>query len=167
MTDITSTQANSPATAAPKAVRSDSDRPSAPRSRQRSTGGARLKLQVFGEIQGCHMYWCNDDDNAIEQLLSEGFRFVEPSEVQMAAWIVQDADVANRVSRYVGKKADGSAMRAFLLACSNDIWDELQAAGQDQANQWDGAILAGAVGNVDGRYKPKGAETALSRHNQR
>lgn len=148
-------------------IRRDSDRPSAPRQRRANLGGARLKLQVHGSIPGFHLYWCNDEDSAIEQLLSEGFTFVEPKEVQMESFIVQDQDVANRVSKYVGSKKDGSPLRAFLLKCPDEIWEDIQAAGQEQADAWDSAILAGKVGDVDNRYKPKGLETRLNRHNER
>ena len=151
---------NSPRPAA--VVRSEADRKPAQRTRPSSTGGMRLKLQVFGEIPGYKLYWENDEDAAIEQLLHEGFEFVTPEEVQMASWIVQDADIANKVSKYVGKRADGSPLRAYLLKCPEDMWNERQAMGQEQANTWDDAIRAGTVGSVDSRYKPKGADISLN-----
>lgn len=141
--------------------RREADRKSAVRSRMASTGGMRLKLQVFGEIPGYHLFWENDEDAAIEQRLFEGFEFVEPSEVKMQAWTVPDSDIAGKVSKYVGKKADGSPLRAFLLKLADDLWDERQASSQEQANVWDDAIRAGTVGGVDSRYKPKGAETSV------
>lgn len=147
-------------------IRKEADRKSAPRTRPGNLGGPRLKLQVFGEIEGWHLYWCNDDDNAVEELLFDGFEFVAPDEVNMVSRIVQDADVEGKVSKYVGKKADGSPMRAFLLKCREDIWQERQEQGQQQANAWDSAILAGTVGGVDSRYQPKGAQTSLSKYNQ-
>lgn len=150
-----------------KVIRSESDRTEAPRQRRANLGGARLKLQVHGEIKGMHLYWCNDEDSAVEQLLADGFAFVAPKEVQMESFIVQDQDVANRVSKYVGSKKDGSPLRAFLLKCPEDLWEDIQAAGQQQADAWDSAILAGTVGGVDSRYKPKGHETRLNRHNER
>lgn len=148
-------------------IRKEADRKQAMRERMNSTGGAQLKLAVFGTIEGYHLYWCNDDNNAVEELLFDGiFEFVAPDEVNMASRIVQDADVTGKVSKYVGKKADGSPLRAYLLKCRDDLWDARQAIGQEQANAWDSAILAGTVGGVDSRYNPKGAVTALSRHNQ-
>ncbi len=148
----------------PKVVRRDSDRSAAPRSRRQShLGGARLKLAVHGEIPGYKMYWCNDDGNELAELLSEGFEFVKPEEVSVNRGVVQDSDVDSRVSKYVGTKQNGDPMRAFLLKCTQDIWDELQAISQDQANEWDSAIRAGVVGDVDNRYNPKGFETRIGR----
>jgi hypothetical protein len=141
--------------------RREADRKAAVRSRMASTGGMRLKLQVFGEIPSYHLFWENDEDAAIEQRLFEGFEFVETSEVKMQAWTVPDSDIAGKVSKYVGKKADGSPLRAFLLKCADDLWDERQASSQEQANVWDEAIRSGTVGGVDSRYKPKGAETSV------
>lgn len=158
MNDATKTAA-----LAAQVIRKEADRKSAPRARTNNLGGARLKLQVYGEIEGYHLYWANDDSNEIEELLDDGFEFVAPGEVNMASRIVQDADVTGKVSKYVGKSADGAPMRAFLLKCREDIWQERQQAGQEQANAWDGAILAGTVGAVDNRYQPQGAQTRLSR----
>lgn len=149
-------------TAAPaRNPRRESDRKTQIRERMAQTGGARLKLAVFGEIPGFKLYWENDEDNAMEQRLYEGFEYVEPSEVRMEAAIVADKDVTNRVSKYVGKKADGSPLRAYLMKLDEDLWNERQALSQEQANTWDSAIRAGTVGSVDNRYKPKGAETEI------
>ena len=141
---------------AAQAVRRESDRTEAPRERPKNFGGPRLKLGVIGEIPGFHLYWENDDEGAIEQLLYEGFEFVEPAEVRMQSHIVADKDVANRVSRYVGKKADGSPLRAYLMKCSDEIWAEREADRYERANQWDSAIKQGKVQPDSGRYLPKG-----------
>jgi hypothetical protein len=151
---------------AAQVIRKEADRKSAPRTRPNTLGGMRLKLAVYGEIDGFHLYWANDEDNEIEELLYDGFEFVAAAEVHMESRIVQDADVTSKVSRFVGTKADGSPLRAYLMKCREDIWQDRQSAGQEQANAWDSAILAGSVGAVDGRYQPKGLETKLSRHNQ-
>lgn len=152
----------------PPAVRRESDRDEAPRTRRQSNlGGARLKLAVHGEIPGHKLYWCNDDNNELELHLEDGFSFVQQNEVGLNRGVVQDKDVDNRVSKYVGTKANGDPMRAYLLKCPQDIWDDLQAASQEQANQWDSAILAGVVGNVDSSYKPAGHETRINRVAQR
>lgn len=152
----------------PPVVRRESDRSEAPRTRrQANLGGARLKLAVHGTIPGHAMYWCNDDNNEIAQLLEEGFSFVKAGEVGLNRGVVQDNDVDGRVSKYVGTKQNGDPMRAYLLKCPQEIWDDIQAASQDQANEWDSAILAGVVGNVDSSYSPKGHETRLNRVAQR
>lgn len=149
----------------PPVVRRDEDRAEAPRTRRTTNlGGARMKLAVFGQVKGHHLYWCNDEDAAVEQLLAEGFSFVKPAEVNMQSiGVVQDGDITDRLSKYVGTTANGGPLRAYLLKCPQAIWDDIQAASQDQANAWDSAILAGAVGAVDSRYKPKGADISIGR----
>jgi hypothetical protein len=144
-----------------QAVRRESDRTVAPRERPKNLGGPRLKLGVIGEIPGFHLYWENDDEGAIEQLLYEGFEFVRPEEVRMQSHIVADKDVADRVSRYVGKKADGSPLRAYLMKCPDEIWGDREADRYERANAWDSAIKQGKVQHGDGRYKPKGVDISL------
>ena len=142
-------------------TRRTSDRTEAPRERARNFGGPRLKLSVIGEIPGYHLYWENDEDGAIEQLLFEGFEFADPKEVRMQSHIVADADVANRVSRYVGRKADGSPLRAFLMKCPDEIWAEREQSRHEQADAWDAAIRAGNVQPDAARYRPKGFDTKI------
>ena len=144
-----------------KLVRTESDRKEFPRARNSNTGGIRLKLQVFGVIDGYHLYWENDEDAAIEQLMSEGWEFVEPHEVNMQSHIVSDSDVTNRISKYVGKKSDGSPLRAFLMKCPNDLWSDIQDMKHEQADIWDNAIKDGSVANVEGRYNPTGLSINL------
>ena len=161
MTSPTPTTSSAPV--AP-AARSADDRQQLPRTRAARTGGPRLKLNVFKEIEGFHLYWANDEDAAIEQLLSEGFDFVKPDEAGMKSLtnVVADADLTDRVSKYVGTKADGTPLRAYLLKCPNEVWEEIQAANQQQADEWDGQIRSGAVENVENRYVPKGFEIKVT-----
>ena len=143
-------------------ARRESQRPTAERTRVNpGFGGPRLKLSVNGEIPGYHLYWENDDEGAIEQLLFEGFEFVEPSEVHMTSHIVADADTANRVSRYVGKKADGSPMRAYLLKCPDEVWADREAYRYSEADERDRAIREGQIQPDSGRYMPKGVSINL------
>lgn len=146
-----------------KAVtRRESERPSAVRERRKNFGGPRLKLAVIGEIPGYHLYWENDNEGAIEQLLYEGFDFVTPEEVQMVSHIVQDTDTANRVSRYVGSKENGTPMRAYLLKCPDEIWAEREADRYAQADAWDNDIRRAQIEPDEGRYQPKGTEISLN-----
>lgn len=144
-----------------KDVRETTDRKEDVRERVEDFGGPRLKLAVRGQIPGYHMYWEVDEDAAIETLLYEGFRFVEPEEVQMKSHIVQDADVSNRVSRFSGRKADGTPQRQYLLACPDDIWAAREAHRYVQADAWDTAIRQSVDRPAPGRYNPKGVTTTL------
>lgn len=143
------------------AARRESERKTPARERKADMGGMRLKLSVNGKVDGYHLYWENDEDGAIETLLYAGFDFVTPAEVEMESAIVQDKDLGNRVSRYVGKKSDGSPLRAYLLKCPDDVWTERERDRYSQADKWDGAIKAGTIQHGDGRYKPKGVNIEL------
>lgn len=139
-----------------RAARNEAQREEAPRERQEGFGGPRLKLSVIGSIPGYHLYFENDDEGAIEQLLYEGFEFVKPDEVKMMQHIVADADITDRVSRYVGKKADGSPMRAYLLKIREDLWEERERNRYRQADEWESAIKKGYQNPEPGRYIPAG-----------
>lgn len=152
----TAQTADSAVAAAPTVTRHEGERVEAPRVRGTGFGGPRLKMAVQGTIPGHHLYWANDDEGALEQLLYEGFSYVTQKEVSLSSNIVPDQDLTTRVSRYVGTKADGSPMRAFLLKCPEDIWQERESERYSQADAWDSAIRAGKVQPDSGRYTPKG-----------
>lgn len=118
------------------------------REREPDLGGQRLKLTVRGEIAGHHLYWENDEDGKIEQLLFDGFEFVAPEEVGRAADLVVDMDVSNRISRYVGRRQDGSPLRGYLMKCTDEVWERRKAADRRQVDEWDDQIR-------NGRMKPQ------------
>ena len=161
------TPAAAGAAATQKAARTPADRERLEqliaRARAGDFGGAQLKLAVHGSVEGYHLFWANDQNAEVERFLNEGFEFVHPDEVGMRSLIVQDADIGARFSKYVGGKEDGSAMRAYLLKCPQELWDARQEASQRQANIWDGAIRRGDVEGIDNShlYTPKGYSTKL------
>lgn len=150
------------------AVKRDAEREEAPRERAASFGGPRLKLSVPHQIPGMHLFFENDDDNgAIEQLLYEGFSFVTKSEVGLgrgvaAVAVVSDDDVTERVSRFVGKKADGTAMRAYLLKCPQDLWDARETGRGAEATAREESIRAEQRDPSTGRYLPNGVKPILN-----
>ena len=149
--------------AATAAARRDSDRPAATRRRRSNLGGATLKLEVFGSISGYHLYWENDDGHRLELLLAEGFEFVKPSEVGMertSTRIVSDDDVTDRVSKYVGTTEEGKPMRAYLMKCPLDIWEEIQESIHDVTAARDRDILD-SHNRDDNRYQPKGYKSKI------
>lgn len=147
-------------------VTRDSERVEAPRERTAGFGGPRLKLSVPYTIPGFHLYFENDDDNgAIEQLLYEGFSFVTQKEVgftRQGHAVVADDDVTDRVSRFVGKKADGTPMRAYLLKCPDSVWAEREANRYEQADNWEESIRGEQRNPSPGRYNPKGVTTEIN-----
>lgn len=146
----------------PTVVRSEVDRQKAARERNRNFGGANLKLEVIGEIPGHHLYWANDEAGEIESLLDQGYELVLQSELgESRRKIVADAEVASHVTRHVGVKSDGSPLRAMLMKCSNEIWDEKEDYNRQSANHWDDAIRSGQVEKDSSRYVPKNVTNTL------
>jgi hypothetical protein len=143
-------------------VRRDSDRPQAQRQRPANLGGPRLKLSVQGEIPGYHLYWENDENGQVEQLIYEGFELVSQSEVQLSSNIVADSDVSSRVTRYVGKKDDGTPLRAVLLKITDELWAEREGYRYSEADSREQDIRNGAVEPDKARYAPKGTTRTVT-----
>ena len=151
-------------------VARDSASTEAVRERPAQLGGPRLKLHVPYSIEGHHLYFENDDDDgAIEQLLYEGFSFVTKAEVGLGRRdaaaknaVVADDDITERVSRFVGKKADGTAMRAYLLKCPDAVWAEREANRAVQADEWEESIRQEQRDPAPGRYLPNGVKPLLN-----
>ena len=74
----------------------------------------------------------------------------------MASHIVADKDTANRVSRFVGQKADNTPMRAYLLKCPDEVWADREAGRLEQADAWDASIRQKHERPEHGTYVPKG-----------
>lgn len=144
-------------------VRQQSQRTEAERARDDEFGGIQLQLSVAGDIPGYHLYWENDDNGAIEKLLSEGFDFVTQDEIQQRkSLIVPDLDISSCISRFVkGRREDGTALRAYLLKCTDEIWAARESRRYRQCDEWDKSIREGTVQHGDGRYKPKGTSIEL------
>lgn len=146
----------------------DNERTEAARTRTSNFGGPRLKLSVPQTIPGQHLFFENDDDNgAIEQLLYEGFSFVTRKEVGLgrgvhSGSIVADDDVTNRVSRFVGKKQDGTAMRAYLLKCPDSVWEDRENYRYEQADNVEESIRNEQRDPSPGRYNPNGVKNSLN-----
>lgn len=146
-------------------VRSENEREQEPRTREASLGGVSLQLSVVNShIPGYTLCWVNDDRDELNQKYSAGFDFVTPEEAgshkKVRSLIVENKDVADRVSRHVGKHEDGSPMRAYLMKCPNDIWKEMEANRHAQADRWDDAILRQSIGVENGHsYVPNGMQT--------
>lgn len=144
------------------AARREADRKAPARERKDIMGGIKLKLSVNGSVDGYHLYWENDEDGAIETLLYEGFEFVSQAEVHMEKAIVSDTDLGDRISRYVGKKSDGSPLRAYLLKCPETMWQERENVRYAAADVRDSDIRSRGNNPDNGQYRPKGYATTLA-----
>lgn len=144
-------------------ARRETDRKGAERSRSEVPGGIRLKMSVAGEIPGYHLYWENDQDGSIEQLLMEGFDFVSHTELQKqeAVAIVADSEISSQISRFVGTKEDGTPLRAYLMKCPDEIWREREAQRYQQADAWDADIRRQADAPASGLRKLNGVKTSI------
>ena len=135
------------------------------RERANTLGGIQLQLYVHGEIPGYHLYWENDENGAIEQLLMAGFDFVTQDELNAKqAKIVPDLDITSCISRYIkGMRADGQPLRAYLMKCPDEIWNERENARYAAADQRDHDIYEQAVNpnTRAGFRKPNGVETHM------
>jgi hypothetical protein len=126
-----------------------------------------MKLAVHGEIEGYHLYWANDDQGGIEELLHEGFEFVEAKEVGMEkktrSSIVEDADLDTRVSRHVGMNSAGLPMKAFLLKCTDELWQERDDNRHERADAWDESIMRQENTQIEKnrKYTPEGYKTQI------
>lgn len=153
----------------PKIAR-DTERADTRRERSAGFGGPRLKLSVPQTIPGMHLFFQNDEDNgAIEQLLYEGFSFVTKAEVGLARkseTVVADEDVTDRVSRFVGRKEDGTPLRAFLLKCPEELWAQREEWAVQEANDKEDSLRQSITNpdSQDGRYALRGSRPEFNRN---
>jgi hypothetical protein len=96
------------------------------RERENDLGGLTLQLDVRGEIPGYKL----------------GFDFVVQDELYAKqAKIVPDEEITSVISRFVkGTRNDGQALRAYLLKCPEDQWQEIESRRYRAADKWDADI---------------------------
>lgn len=89
-------------------------------------------------------YWFNDDNDRIDRALQAGWSFVTDRQKKP-------------VSRPVGKKEGGGALRAFRMELPEEIYRQDYAAEQKLVDEIEAPIKAGNLGAKDGdnRYVPK------------
>jgi hypothetical protein len=122
-------------------------RDGAVRERESDLGGVQLQLAVIGEIPGYHLYWANDENGYVEGLLMQGFDFVTQDELYTRkSKVVEDLEISSCVSKYVkGTRADGQALRAYLMKCPDDVWSERESRRHAMADKWDRDIKRQAL----------------------
>jgi len=114
----------------------------AERERANDLGGLSLQMSVHGEIPGYHLYWENDENGAIETLLMEGFDFVLQEELySKTAKVVADEEISSVISRFVkGMRNDNTPLRAYLLKCPEDLWEQREQRRYAAADARDAEI---------------------------
>jgi len=125
-----------------RSLRESREDGTAPRERENDLGGLSLQLDVRGEIPGYKLAWVNDEDGAVEQRLEMGFDFVVQDELYAKqAKIVPDEEITSVISRFVkGTRNDGQALRAYLLKCPEEQWQEIESRRYRAADKWDADI---------------------------
>lgn len=125
-----------------RSLRESREDGTAPRERENDLGGLSLQLDVRGEIPGYKLAWVNDEDGAVEQRLEMGFDFVTQDELYAKqAKIVPDEEITSVISRFVkGTRNDGQALRAYLLKCPEEQWQEIESRRYRAADKWDADI---------------------------
>lgn len=125
-----------------RSLRESREDGTAPRERENDLGGLTLQLDVRGEIPGYKLAWVNDEDGAVEQRLEMGFDFTTQDELYAKqAKIVPDEEITSVISRFVkGTRNDGQALRAYLLKCPEDQWQEIESRRYRAADKWDADI---------------------------
>jgi hypothetical protein len=150
--------------------RKPSDRPEAPRVRPADLGGAKLKLAVDFNIPGYKAMWINDLHGSVEQHYADGFDFVTPAEVAGSSRgrslpnVAPGLDTADRISKHVDTTEGGQSIRAYLMKCTEETWEDRQAATAEQSNKWDSAIRRSL--EEDSRYVPNGYTNSLKTRNR-
>lgn len=140
-------------------------RDTATRERDSDLGGVSLQLSVHGSIPGHHLYWANDENGYVEQLLMDGFDFVTQDELySKESKVVSDLDISSCVSKFVkGMRADGQALRAYLMKIPEEQWKNREDRRHAAADKRDREIHRKATdpNRADGFYKPDSVNTTI------
>jgi hypothetical protein len=126
----------------------------AERKKRIPVGIRRRSLAVDNLPAGKQARWVNDTPGRINAFLDGGYTFLR----QDGTIEVDNTDPGEaHISRVVGVSKDNREMRAYLMVIDEDIYNEDQAAKQEQLDVVDDAIKHGAynVEAADKRYVPK------------
>lgn len=118
------------------------------------------KLQVFGLdaskgadiIPGFKTYWFNDEGDRVNQARAMGYVFVKRNEVALNYPKTPDddlnKDMGENIAVYVGRKADNTPMRAFLMKIPKELAEKRYLRSQRRNDQVEEAIRHGQLGNA-------------------
>jgi hypothetical protein len=111
----------------------------------------RTRLQVDKQIAGHHLRFFNDESGRIQRALDAGYEFVKPDEIgSVGDKEVHggNSDLNSKVSRVVGRNAQGVPVRAFLMKI-RDEWRAEDMAKKEAVNKRvDEAVRVGTAGGV-------------------
>lgn len=136
-------------------------------------GDARLRMNIDPATadklkrDGLVPRWVNDVKGRISELQMRGYDFVrDPDKEIQAGEDDNNTDMGSAVSKIVGTNADGSPMRAYLMAQDKENYEEDQALKEQVNMKVDEAIRAGepmgpnasSVNSKDGKTYAKNIE---------
>lgn len=110
------------------------------------------KLDVFGvnfekALPGFHLHWFNDDGDRIMRMLVMGFTMVKRTDVAINEKVAPlNQDLGENIAVYVGKKTDGTPMRAFLMKIPEEMYAKRYARAQEHNDKIEEAIRFGSIG---------------------
>jgi hypothetical protein len=123
-------------------------------------GGSRRKLS-YPPKEGKVRRWVNDVGGRPQLAAQGGYEFVVDEGLPVGDTAVGsgNTDLGSRVSRIVGKNADGSPLTAFLMEIDQDLYSQDQAEKQKPLDAIDDQIrsgkVSGGIGPQDKAYIPK------------
>ncbi len=121
--------------------------------------GSRLGVDCSKLIEaGYYCHWVNDHDVRVQEELAKGYQFVTQDEVELSPLIgAPSTSLDNKVSRYVGTKADGSPLSAYLMKIPARWKRENDVEDQRRPDQVDRQIRQGIVKQADGDNSSRGS----------
>jgi hypothetical protein len=139
-------------------------------ARPRNLNGMTLKLEVHGTVPGYQLAVINDDKNRIREVQMNGWQFVQDDEIDGVNANVTsfNTDPGSLVRFAVGTKENGEPLYGYLMKLPLEIWEEDQAAKEQQNAKVDSIIKRGRIPGEsdderDGRYtNPFGVGIGIS-----
>lgn len=118
--------------------------------RRQPLNGRALKLEVFGEIPGHHLYIAKDEGARLMLMENAGYSFVEEGELQGFGAQAHNTDPGTRVRFVLGVKGSGEPLYGYLMKIPEEFWQEDQAAIEKANREIDAQIRGGMVGSTQG-----------------
>lgn len=121
-------------------------------------GGSKLGIDAARLIEmGYSVYWRNDEDGRIQELLANGYEFVTSDEIEDTSLRIGATDMSkDKVSRVVGHRENGAPLTAYLMKIKAGWKQENDAFYQQRCDKIDAAIRSGKTVPVEEGYVPDG-----------
>lgn len=129
------------------------------RQRRVPLGAPELKLSVpQAEDDKDHVYrFINDTTGRLQRAVAGGWEYVEDSMFVGSGSESGDSDADSRISRVVGKQANGEPLIAYLMKIKREWYEEDQDKKQSAIDEVENTIKHGHFNEKaeDARYIPK------------